>query len=65
MNKKRYKLIFGKFGAYFLDTFEKRNLELLEVLDIMNKTHKNSELVSIGNDILEVKLLLKKKHQNI
>lgn len=48
---KRYKLCYGRFGAYYYDRQERKELDLEDVLKLLNGWVGNMEL-AIANDTL-------------
>jgi len=52
--KPRYKIRIGRFGTYFYDTVEKKDLDLEGALKLLNQEPKNCEIFRIDDNIREI-----------
>jgi len=63
--KPRCMIKIGKFGTYFYDTIEKKDVDLEAALKLLNQEVKNSEIFRIDDNIREITTDIKSIKLNV
>ena len=53
-NEARYKLVYGRFGAYYFDRQENKEMDLEDVLKILNLHEKSPYFDILENMLLDI-----------